>query len=241
MQGPDGTSEETETRSILFLCGIKHSGKSTLGRRLADHRGLPFYDGDDLTLAEANRMSAANPAGEMVPDAANSAGEDTAPGAANPAGEMVPEVPFRRARDLYRAVGPEEFKELEAVALERLIEAEGRSPGGSFRAPNLAPRIVVALGGGVADNPDALDLISRSGYLVYLHVDAHILYERIMRRGTPAFLTTTRPWEEFEKLYMRRDAAYRSASDVAVELTGLGIAEALKKVDTELRRHLSGW
>lgn len=38
-------------RSII-LCGIKHCGKSTQGKRLADALGLDFYDTDDLILEQ---------------------------------------------------------------------------------------------------------------------------------------------------------------------------------------------
>lgn len=216
MQGADANPEELRTRSILYLCGIKHSGKSTLGRRLAEDRGLAFYDADELTIAAANQNTAG--------------GATSGPGG-----------PFRSARQLYRAVGPRGFKELEATALKALIEADRATVEPHSDTAHPAPHVVVALGGGVGDNPEALALISRSGYLVYLYVDADILYERIMRRGTPAFLTTENPKEEFEELFRRRDAAYRSSSDLVVELTGLGVPEAQQQVDTELRRHISGW
>jgi shikimate kinase len=35
----------------LYFCGIKHSGKSTLGRLTASRLGLHFYDSDELVLA----------------------------------------------------------------------------------------------------------------------------------------------------------------------------------------------
>ncbi len=42
---------KTPARSII-LCGIKHCGKSTLGKMLADALGLDFYDTDDLILEQ---------------------------------------------------------------------------------------------------------------------------------------------------------------------------------------------
>jgi shikimate kinase len=236
MQGPGGTARESHYRPILFLCGIKHSGKSTLGRRLADNHALHFYDSDDLTLAAANQTQP-GPAGAGAAAGAGDAGGVDNPGA----GKAGARGQFRSARELYRALGAEGFKRLETLGLDELIESAGAGQLSSSKSKDRTPRIVVALGGGVADNPEAMALISRKGYLVYLHVDAHILYERIMRRGTPAFLTSENPRAEFEELFRRRDAAYRSSADLVVELTGLGIPEALNKVDDELRRHISGW
>lgn len=43
-------------RSII-LCGIKHCGKSTQGKRIASALGLDFYDTDDLILEQC-RMDA---------------------------------------------------------------------------------------------------------------------------------------------------------------------------------------
>ena len=42
---------KTPARSII-LCGIKHCGKSTQGKRLAAALGLDFYDTDDLILEQ---------------------------------------------------------------------------------------------------------------------------------------------------------------------------------------------
>ncbi|MBI9101423.1 MAG: hypothetical protein JEY99_03330 [Spirochaetales bacterium] len=40
----------------LILMGMKHTGKSTLGRTIAKKRNLPFYDLDDLLEKEAQKM-----------------------------------------------------------------------------------------------------------------------------------------------------------------------------------------
>ncbi|MFP4430070.1 MAG: shikimate kinase [Spirochaetaceae bacterium] len=187
----DGPAHEVFP-GVLFLGGIKHSGKSTLGRLLSEASGLPFYDGDDLTVSAARRR----------------------------------EIEVSTARELYRIAGPEGFKHYEA---EALLEVVG--PG----------RMVLALGGGAIDNPAALEVVDRNGYLVYLHVDADILYERVMRSGTPAFLTSDDPYEEFLALSRRRDAAYRNKAYLVIELTGLGVREAFEKTHRVIRRQIPGW
>lgn len=42
---------KTPARSII-LCGIKHCGKSTQGKKIAEALGLDFYDTDDLILEQ---------------------------------------------------------------------------------------------------------------------------------------------------------------------------------------------
>ncbi len=195
---------------VLFLGGIKHSGKSTLGRLLAEEAGVTFYDSDDLTVEAARGRG----------------------------------LEVSTAREVYRLVGPAGFKRYEAEALSKQAESAPdprRAGPGAAESPGAPIRMVLALGGGAADNPGALEVIDRNGYLIYLHVDADVLYERIMRRGKPAFLTSERPYEEFRGLFERRDTAYRNRARLVIELTGLGIAEALDKTQSEIRRHIPGW
>ncbi len=179
----------------LYLAGIKHSGKTTLGRLLARHLDVPFYDADDLTVSEARSRGA----------------KVTTP------------------RELYATAGPEEFRDCEAAAMQGLL---------TLTEP--APRIV-ALGGGIIDNREALAPLSTTGYLVYLAVEARILFERIMRRGKPAFLTSDQPFEEFLLIYERRDRAYRALATTIVDVDGLSIEEALTKLLEEWRRLFPGW
>lgn len=188
---------------VLFLGGIKHSGKSTLGRLLAEEASVPFYDSDDLAVAAARQR----------------------------------DVEVSTARELYRLAGPDGFKHYEAEALLAVV-GSGGGPGPGSDPPG---RMVIALGGGAIDNPAALEVIDRNGYLVYLQVDADILWMRVMRRGRPAFLTSEEPHEEFLALARRRDAGYRRRARLVIELTGLGIREALEKTKEEIRRQLSGW
>lgn len=188
---------------VLFLGGIKHSGKSTLGRLLAEEADLPFYDSDDLTVSAARQRG----------------------------------LEVSTARELYRLAGADGFKQHEAEALLEIVGAASGPESG----PGTPGRRVVALGGGAIDNPAALEVIDRNGYLVYLHVDAEILWMRVIRRGRPAFLTSDRPYDEFMALARRRDTAYRRRARLVVELTGLGVREAFERTKEEIRRQIPGW
>ncbi len=44
---------------IVIVCGVSGSGKSSVGARLADSLGVPFYDGDDFH-PETNKAKMAN-------------------------------------------------------------------------------------------------------------------------------------------------------------------------------------
>lgn len=49
------SDEMKQLTTRIFLCGMPGSGKSTLGKRLARHLEVPFYDLDDLIEASEGR------------------------------------------------------------------------------------------------------------------------------------------------------------------------------------------
>lgn len=56
---PDNTRDNTLDDVLILLIGLRGSGKSTLGRLLADRLRRPFIDLDDLTAAELGTHSPA--------------------------------------------------------------------------------------------------------------------------------------------------------------------------------------
>ena len=110
-------------------------------------------------------------------------------------------------RTLYTE-GPGIFRKAETAALEDLLDR--REAGDSSGAP-----AVIAAGGGIIDNPDALALCEKAGALaVYLEVSAETAWERIRRaaerEGLPPFLQTPNPQETHRLLHERRAAACRA-------------------------------
>lgn len=109
-------------------------------------------------------------------------------------------------RAIFRVDGGITFRRLEAIA----CAAAARS----------TERVVVATGGGVCDNPDAIAPLT-SGLIVMLETDAAVLFSRIMRRGIPAFLsarTRSEAREEFMELYHRRSERYRTMAHISMEV-----------------------
>lgn len=154
-------AEQTDN---LILCGIKHCGKSTLGRLLADEFGVEFFDSDEALSAIYRSRT----------------GRQATP------------------REIFIAEGENFFRQLEADTIGLL-------------AKNVRARRVIALGGGVADNPriDAAAL-ARLGTFVYLAIDPEIAYRRIEAGGLPPFLADEAdPQGAFLRLHEKRDRLYR--------------------------------
>ena len=164
------------------ITGIKHSGKSTVGRAAASLLRVPFHDLDEV-ICEHEGVAG--------------------------------------ARELYRAVGAERFR---AIELE-MVESFCALPGS----------LLLAAGGGIADNGAAIAALAGSFHIVYLVESEVVLYDRIMASGRPPFLPESGTREAFARLYRRRDLAYRRWAHSVLEASG-----TIPKVADALASLLSG-
>lgn len=165
------------TTSIILL-GMKHSGKSTLGLRLASDLNIGFVDLDTL-IERAYRADLAI-----------------------------------SCREIYRRHGKQHFQQLETEAARSLARLLATSPHAA------------ALGGGIADNQEALEALEGCGLACYLKDSEKRLFARIMQRGRPAFLSEHDPEGSFHSLFVSRTAVYESHADLIVEIDGLNQDQA---------------
>ncbi len=129
-------------------------------------------------------------------------------------------------RELYRTVGLKNFQVYEMEALR------------DFFRNTSVPGAVLALGGGTADNGEAMELSARRGHLIYLKVEEDVLIERILQGGIPPFLQGEgTPQELFHHLYLRRDALYQHFADLTVELPDQPIEKNCSMLYSVLKEH----
>ncbi|GHV75942.1 shikimate kinase [Spirochaetia bacterium] len=123
--------------------------------------------------------------------------------------ELIERQTGKSPRTLYKE-GPGVFRLAETQALASLLQKAGT--------------MVVAAGGGLIDNPEALDLLRRpSGaapVTVYLEVTAATAWERINAGELPPFLNTENPRETHAALHTRRGAAYREFAALTITAEG---------------------
>lgn len=168
----------------IYLMGIKHSGKSTLGEMLAERLDRAFIDLDITIMDLFARDSMLGPAS---------------------------------VREIYRNLGAAGFHQLEADAARFIVhEATMRTPD------------VIALGGGIIENQDAMKLLDGTGFFLYLLQDEGTLFDRIVRSGVPPFLETEDPRSTFSELYRRRDGLYRERADRIADIRNLNRADSLE-------------
>lgn len=179
----------------VVLCGMKHCGKSSLGRIIAKESDSRFHDLDDLLLEQAGNS-------------------------------------WENVRELYKALGSEEFRRYEAQAARFFVEWVVRNPpDGRANAP------VLALGGGTVENSEALAWLEDRGVVVYLEADPAMLYDRVMAKGRPPFLSRSDPRGDFFRIYERRDPLYRRLADHIHPVDDAPKAVNADRLMTLLRRH----
>jgi len=126
--------------------------------------------------------------------------------------DYIAERSGKSPRALY-GEGPEIFRKAEAEALAALLESATAETVSS---------LVIASGGGLADNPDALATMGRYQTIsVFLDVSAGVAWKRIRAAGElPPFLRTDNPEETHRTLHERRAAAYRQHALLVINADG---------------------
>lgn len=167
-------------KDVIALMGIKHCGKTSLGRKIAEKWAKPFYDLDE----ELARLHGNN---------------------------YTP-------REIYREFGAEVFRDMEYRAAQQILEALPAHTGSA----------IISLGGGIINNPAALNLLREHSYFIYLVEDPDILYERILQQGIPAFFNAHEDYyTQFLNLYHQRAAQYEQLADETIHLNGRTFTQAL--------------
>lgn len=168
--------------NAIILVGIKHSGKSTQGKLLAQKLNYDFIDLDDVIT----QISGLSP------------------------------------RDLYKQNGKNAFIEQEFNASKKIID--------DFSQKNL----VLATGGGICDNQNAINLLKNFGKFIFLKVDEEVAFSRIIKKVTfengiwqnlPAYIEKENPksFDDaktiFHNFYTKRTEIYQNLADFTVELS----------------------
>ena len=109
-------------------------------------------------------------------------------------------------REIFRALGSDPFRQLEAEAIRTLAGKQG----------------VFALGGGALSNPFLTeDDLRTLGVICCIDVPDDVAYERILRKGLPPFLAKeTDPRAAFAQSNAARRKVFREKSDVLIKVSG---------------------
>lgn len=184
--------------NAIILVGIKHSGKSTQGKLLAQSSRCNFVDLDDV-IQEISNLS---------------------------------------PRELYKTKGVEEFIKTEEEAAKKVLK--------DFQNK----KVVIATGGGICDNQNAVKILKSFGKFVFLNVDEDIAFSRIIKKvsfengiwqNLPAYIEKDSPksiddaQKSFHKFYERRTKIYSELADFTINLSKSDKTENCKKILQNLK------
>jgi shikimate kinase len=83
---------------------------------------------------------------------------------------------------------------------------------------------VIAGGGGIIDNTEAMNILKKSGaIIVYLNISVNSAWKRIANsqdKELPPFLKTENPQETHRTLHERRASAYLQFADIVIDVEG---------------------
>ena len=157
----------------IIIVGMKHSGKSSLGKGLAAYFSLEFFDTDKI-IEEKTNMS---------------------------------------VRNLFVEKGEQAFKDAEVESCKFLLE----------RVKTSNP-LIIATGGGICDNPEAVKILKSIGKFALLNVPENTCLERILRNSKrtgslPGYISRENPKSQddieriFHNFYERRMKSYKEIYD----------------------------
>jgi len=145
--------------------------------------------------------------------------------------EIMEKQVGKTPRMLYRD-GPEFFQMAETLALASLIGQKEPDD----KARNKKCRIIAA-GGGLIDNKDALELLSKNQeiLIIYLEVSAETAWQRIQNSAVaegelPPFLNTENPRSTLFALHERRAKAYKILAHHTIAAENKSPEEIAKKI-----------
>ena len=135
-------------------------------------------------------------------------------------------------RVLYKTKGVTEFTLAEEEACKSIIQKNGNR------------KIVISTGGGICDNPPALQQLRDAGIFVFLRLDIKLSIERIMAKiqevspgvfaGAPAYVLNENPatLDDIRAIllekYKERFKQYESLADIVVDIKNAPIEENFK-------------
>jgi len=133
--------------------------------------------------------------------------------------ENISQITGKTPRELY-SEGKDIFQKAEAETVAVLFNINSCDNAAPRRAGQ--QRRIIAAGGGIIDNQEAIAVIKNSGAkIVYLNISANAAWQRIYGCGEkelPPFLQSENPQETHRVLHEKRGAAYLELADIIIEV-----------------------
>ena len=113
---------------------------------------------------------------------------------------------------IFKIHGESHFRDLETGILQQLQTAAAQSR-------------IISTGGGIILRPENRLLLKKLGFVVWLHTDVNILYQRISRCTNRPLLQQPNPKAVLEHLMNERHDFYRETAHLTIDTANLHIHE----------------
>jgi len=118
-------------------------------------------------------------------------------------------------RELFRQ-GEQLFREAELEATKGILKLINMNRDAEHVKP-----YIIATGGGIVDNGEAITLLQKAGTIIYLELTAQTAWKRILHSAEqtgdlPPFLKTGNPEKTHHLLHERRSRLYRNLADLCI-------------------------
>lgn len=134
----------------------------------------------------------------------------------------------RNCREIYKKEGKEYFYWIEYEALLNYLE-------NSSTKKNVQ---IVSLGGGICSNKNAIPILKKNGYFIYLYQDEEILFERLKKKGLPPYLGILNPRKKFHTIFQQRTSIYQQLADIIINPPDTSKDEAQQIIAKELEEFI---
>ena len=225
----------------MILLGLSHSGKTSVGRLLAERLGCSFYDTDELIRIRTGLTprDLCRQAGLSALHAAEAAALRECCGLNFAVGGLLPTPELQLSTVEPQLSASEPLQQPMPLPLRTDGAAEN---GQDTAVENCA---VIAAGGGICDNTEASAIIAAIPLRVFLYATEAVLFERLTHDALqtgyyPAFLhflpvaQKAEAQQLFTELYVRRTELYRRSCNLIIDTTDLDCAAVAQKIVASL-------
>jgi shikimate kinase len=134
------------------------------------------------------------------------------------------------------------IEEHTGVNIPLIFELEGEA-GFRKREKNILAElvqkndIVLATGGGIVLDPENRELLSKSGYVIYLNAPLNQLINRTSKDKNRPLLQTDDPHKKLAEILDVRDPLYREVADEIIKTDVSPVRNVVKKIITLVKKH----
>jgi len=119
--------------------------------------------------------------------------------------------------------GEEGFRRRETAVLRELVQLQG---------------VVLATGGGAVVRPENREMLSKSGFVVYLRATVDELWQRTRHDRNRPLLATGDPRQRLAELFTQRDPLYCDVADITIDTGGQGLRTLVNQLEQRLREYV---